>query len=132
MGEQVLAQPLRALVDTPLFDVCHSNDPLARPLEPACPVCAGEGFVTASEDCPGPRQLSSREKVVGCIRLRCEQVGYVPPLIEQILVAHQARVLNRVPTSFQVSDRERFSRPTALLPSHTIKTLIVRHNASEL
>lgn len=48
-GNSVLARPLRSLVDASPFDGCRCNGRSRRPLEPACPICAGEGFVPASE-----------------------------------------------------------------------------------
>lgn len=47
-GNEVLARPLRALVDVSPFDGCWCNGRSTRPLEPACPICAGEGFVPSS------------------------------------------------------------------------------------
>lgn len=46
-GNDLLARPLRALIDASPFDGCLCNGRSRRHHEPACTVCGGNGFVPA-------------------------------------------------------------------------------------
>lgn len=48
-GNDLLARPLRALIDASPFEGCWCNGHTRRPHEPACANCGGEGFVSAKQ-----------------------------------------------------------------------------------
>lgn len=51
-GNDLLARPLRALVDASPFEGCWCNGHAVRSHEPPCAICDGEGFVPMEKPAP--------------------------------------------------------------------------------
>ena len=56
-GNDLLARPLRALIDASPFAGCWCNGHARRPHEPACATCGGEGFVPMATTEPAGLEL---------------------------------------------------------------------------